>query len=79
VISHHGQLLLIAVLSSDKPSTQAGIAQVQAAAGRPQAPSPPPRAAQPAERQHTSHPGGAARPVALTTTQANLRRPRHDA
>jgi len=32
VISHHGQRLLIAVLSSGQPSQQAGIRQVQAAA-----------------------------------------------
>jgi hypothetical protein len=32
VISHHGQRLLIAVLSSGQPSEQAGISQVQAAA-----------------------------------------------
>ena len=32
VISHHGQRLLIAVLSSDQPSEQGGIDQVQAAA-----------------------------------------------
>jgi hypothetical protein len=32
VVSHHGQRLLIAVLSSDQPSQQGGIDQVQAAA-----------------------------------------------
>ncbi len=32
VISHHGQRLLVAVLSSGQPSQQAGISQVQAAA-----------------------------------------------
>jgi hypothetical protein len=32
VISHHGQRLLLAVLSSGQPSPQARIAQVQAAA-----------------------------------------------
>jgi Beta-lactamase enzyme family len=32
VISHHSQRLLVAVLSSDQPSEQAGIQQVQAAA-----------------------------------------------
>jgi hypothetical protein len=32
VVSHHGQHLLVAVLSSDQPSQQAGIQQVQAAA-----------------------------------------------
>jgi hypothetical protein len=32
VISHHGQRLLVAVLSSGQPSQQAGIQQVQAAA-----------------------------------------------
>jgi hypothetical protein len=32
VVSHHGQRLLVAVLSSDQPSQQAGIQQAQAAA-----------------------------------------------
>jgi hypothetical protein len=32
VVSHHGQRLLIAVLSSGQPSEQTGIQQVQAAA-----------------------------------------------